>query len=623
MCYRTLASSILIPLLFTVICIAAEPPPARAVDQGESLLLDNGIVSLRISKKNFEINSIRCKLPDFDEPMELGNGADAAYFDFNGGPTTLPAELEAKRPRAGYQRLSNWVKLLQIVRDGPEFAEVALVGGPTTFFPFANETHWVLPRGQSGFYAYSIYTHDATMPAARIDQTRFVIKGARGTNVFTHHVVDDRRKGPYPNGKVVEQVQDATERFADGSVYTKYDNAAFNCDDFVHGMAGPRCGIWTIWPSHEFLNGGPLRQDLTVHEENTLLAMLQSVHYGAGAVEVAAGDSWSHLYGPLFFYINQGESIDAMWNDAKRRAEVERASWPYKWLAHREYPHQRGIVTGEVKLGDEHPATNAWVVLAPPGDVDWAQSASGYMFWTKTDERGRFSISNVRPRSYNLFVSGADQFIDFCKQDITVGPDQTLNLGTLEWLPITHGRRLWQIGVADRSTREFRDGESPRNFDTFKNYFRDFPDDVTFTIGRSSERDDWYYAQWSWFNKRPWWTIRFDLPSAQSGKATLTLGITSVQPAGEAVVKVNGTQVASLSFKKTGAAGYRSGSQDSTYSLREVEFDAALLIAGTNEITLGLSGAQPVPATSEELRRQKRPAGAIMYDAIRLEVAPQ
>jgi hypothetical protein len=57
------------------------------------------------------------------------------------------------------------------------------------------------------------------------------------------------------------------------------------------------------------------------------------------------------------------------------------------------------------------------------------------------------------------------------------------------------------------------------------------------------------------------------------------------------------------------------------YNLIPIEFDASLLKAGTNEITLGHSRPEKMP-TGEELKREKRPPGDIMYDAIRLEVAP-
>src|SRR4029079_10220598 len=123
-----------VALSIATVSRAAETAPARVIDQPDFIVLDNGIVSLRISRKNFEINSIRYTPSDADGPIELGNGADAAYFDFNGGPTTLPAEMESKRPRAGYQRLGNWVKSMQVMRDGPDFADVATVGGPTSLF---------------------------------------------------------------------------------------------------------------------------------------------------------------------------------------------------------------------------------------------------------------------------------------------------------------------------------------------------------------------------------------------------------------------------------------------------------------------------------------------------------
>ena len=603
---------------------AAQAPPVRVAEDDKSITLDNDLLALTFSKQRVEFNSI--KLYDRDgQTRELGNGADALYFDVNGGAKTLPPDLEAKRPRAGYFRLGQWGKSIKLIADNPERAEVVVSGGPTQMFPFENETHWVLPRGTSGVYAYSIYRHGKGMPAAFIDQTRFVIKGVPGTKLFTNHVVDDRRKGPFPTGKVAETVQDATVRFEDGSVYTKYDLTAFNCDDQLHGMAGSGVGIWTIWPSREFLNGGPLRQDLTVHEENVLLAMFQSVHFGAGQVSVADDEEWSKCYGPVFFYVNTGESVDAMFDDAKRRAADERAGWPFAWLKNQDYAIERSRVTGRVQMSDDTSTAGAWAILSPSsdGDLDWALSAKGYQFWTKLDADGRFEIDKVRPGRYTLAVSGADQFVDFKKTDIEVKPNSATDLGTLTWTPIAHGKKLWQIGIADRSTREFRDGDNPRNYDTFKNYFKAFPSDVTFTIGASREKEDWNYAQWAWFNSKPYWTIRFDIGNdvSRAGKATLTLGIAAAQPAGDVIINVNGTEVARFSLKKSGAAAYRSASQDSAYNLKLVEFDASLLKPGNNELTLGQSKMIAIP-TGEELKKAKRPAGAIMYDAIRLEVAP-
>ena len=120
-----------------------------------------------------------------------------------------------------------------------------------------------------------------------------------------------------------------------------------------------------------------------------------------------------------------------------------------------------------------------------------------------------------------------------------------------------------------------------------------------------------------------------------AGKATLTVGAAAANPighpptshegpAGERAtniqVKVNGTQVGVLDFVKSGAAAYRSGNQDSLYQVKIIAFDASLLKPGTNEITLGHAEAIPIPPIDEQKRGR---VGCVMYDAIRLEVAPR
>ena len=59
---------------------------------------------------------------------------------------------------------------------------------------------------------------------------------------------------------------DATDRYASGQIYTKYDNSQFVADELVYGMAGSQMGLWMILPGREYINGGPLHQELTVHK---------------------------------------------------------------------------------------------------------------------------------------------------------------------------------------------------------------------------------------------------------------------------------------------------------------------------------------------------------------------
>jgi rhamnogalacturonan endolyase len=580
---------------------APMPSPAKVSERDNAVTLDNGIVSLTLAKRGGRISSIQFRRDD-GQCIEMCSGRDSLYFDADGGRVHPVADADC-----------------QIVRAGPDMAEVVLAGKPSSRFPFESEMHLVLPRGQPGFYLYAVYRHGPGMAAGGIGETRFVIKGVPGTQIFTHHVVDDDRKGPFPVAGIVREVQDATWLLEDGSYYTKYNNAAFLADHHVHGMAGHGLGIWMIFASNEFIGGGPFKQELTVHKDNTLLAMLVGGHFGSGGLRFKADEPWDKVYGPVFVYFNQGASVEALWEDAKQRAETEVATWPYAWLKRADYPTERGTVSGRVTLADGTDARGAWAMLVPP-DEDWTQVIKGYDYWARVGPDGRFVLSNVRPGCYALVFAGANQFDEFRVPNVEVKAGGT-DLGELTWQPVKHGRTLWQIGVADRSAGEFKGGDNYRHYENFLRYPREFPEDVTFDVGKSKEREDWNFAQWAWYSRKPCWTIRFDLTNSCKGNATLTLGFASVNPPHGKVtnleVKVNGREVLVVHLAKSGAAGYRSGDEDSRYNVVCVPFDAALLRPGRNEITLGHAEAKPFPADAQ----RKGVPGEVMYDALRLEVA--
>jgi hypothetical protein len=298
---------------------------------------------------------------------------------------------------------------------------------------------------------------------------------------------------------------------------------------------------------------------------------------------------------------------------------AEIAKWPYTRLEHKEYPLKRGTVSGTLRLTNGTSAKDVWVLLSPPGE-EWAQVFKGYDFWTRADDKGRFTLTNVRPGRYTLTAIGANQFEDLRWENVEV-KEGTNDLGELTWKPVTHGRTLWQIGVADRSSHEFKGGDNYRHYDNFLRYLREFPDDVTFVIGKSREAEDRNFAQWATYSKRPCWTIKFDLPEEVKGKATLTIGFTSAHPPrgsrANLQVKVNDQQVEVIRLPKPGTSGYRSGSGDSPYHVVPVTFDAARLKKGPNEITLG--HAEAVPAAEH----RRGVPGQVMYDAVRLEVDPE
>ena len=50
-------------------------------------------------------------------------------------------------------------------------------------------------------------------------------------------------------------------------------------------------------------------------------------------------------------------------------------------------------------------------------------------------------------------------------------------------------------------SQEFKGGDNYRHYDNFPRYPKEFPEDVTFTIGKSKEDEDWNFAQWSIYSK--------------------------------------------------------------------------------------------------------------------------
>jgi len=502
---------------------------------------------------------------------------------------------------------------------------------PTPLFPFDVDWHYVLFRGQSGFYVYVELHHDKTQPAVTYYQNRFVVKTVMD-GTFTHWAIGGDKFLPIPQAGIAKEVSDATFRLADGTIKTKYMNSVYWSQVPVYGYVGRHRGLWMIEASPEYHNGGPIKQGQTLHD-NVMLRVMQSVHFGASAVDIAAGEDFHKVYGPFLVYANRGDGPEALWQDAWKQYQTQRANWPYQWVASPDYIKQRGDVRGTVDLerdGQRSPAHDAWAILTPTGN-DWTAQTKGYAFWQKLDDSGHFDLPHVIPGSYDLYVTGADQPRDFRHQDVMLSANESIDLGTLDWKDESRGQQLWQIGRFDRSAGEFRDGDHARNFEMYKRYPKAFPDDVDYTVGQSDASHDWNYAQWTVYQKRPDWRIHFTLPESPptARTATLTIGFASAQPArGKALtdlrVVVNGVEIAAIHLPKTGTAGYRGGVQDSKYNLRTLTFAANLLKPGANVISLRHADAAPLPAFEQAQKGTRIPAnttpGQVMYDALRLEL---
>lgn len=402
-----------------------------------------------------------------------------------------------------------------------------------------------------------------------------------------------------------------------GLITDKYHFFADAGDHFVHGWISTQkqIGCWVVYGSTESQNGGPTKQHNTAHFPRMLFKILTCGHYGSGSgLDLAAGEEWQKIYGPWMLYFNSGGDRDALWADAKKESEIQRAAWPPAWMNNPEFPPAaaRGAVKGRIEISDpQDPAAlpaNAWVGLAAP-EPDWQKQGKGYQFWVHAAADGSFNIPNVRVGEYTLYAFTNGVMDEYRHDGVKVVAGGTVDLGPLAWTPVRDGKQVWQIGTPDRTAKEFRHGDDYRQWGLWLKYPEDFPNGVNFVIGQSKERTDWNYAQVNVQKNGQWvgttWNILFDMAQAPAmGTATLRLGLASAQNA-KLTVYLNGQAVGGFRTAADNAM-IRAGIHGQ-YAEEDVPFDAVLLKPGRNTISLEQSAGG---------NAQK----SVMYDCVRLEL---
>jgi len=332
----------------------------------------------------------------------------------------------------------------------------------------------------------------------------------------------------------------------------------------------------------------------------------------------------------------------ALWEDAVAKSKSVKAAWPYSWVEGVDYPHKdgRASVTGQLVLDDPQAVKKTLphltVGLAHPNYqgagagyqtrggngnvVTWAHDGDYYQFWVDGAEDGRFTIPNVRPGKYTLHAFADGVLGEFAKADITVEAGKKIDLGKLDWKPVRFGKQIWEIGYPDRTSDKFLKGDDA-NYWLWGwplRYAGLFPNDVTYTIGKSNPAKDWFFEEvphstttawlnpaakdpynqrFGWVNTPPskddpwrdWgrgqattWTVKFNLPKAAQGTAVLRLALAGAD-GGSLAIGVNGQDAGSIRPVSTNALRYNTD-KGAWYQYIQ-KFDASLMKAGENQIT--------------------------------------
>jgi len=658
--------------------------PVTLTDNGDSWTLDNGIVKIRIAKRDANLSSI------------VYHGVEVLSRDSNNWeqrPTgTITSSVTIDPASNGGERAEVSVKGVFNPNPNPTAGAGGRGGGRAGM---DLETRYTLERGTSGFYTYTEYTHHASYPTAGEGESRFILEDLNST--FDWRSVDKDRNQLESLVPENHEIHAKEQSIYDSGIYKNsvehkysYNAPMYKLQAWGWSSTKDHIGVYFINPSNEYIMGGPERLDLIDHfsapgsaaSKAIVLDYWTSGHYGGGSItSVPAGEEWKHVAGPIFVYLNalanpkdpsqaeldrltatSGSGMPAvpvelhdnalaLWNDAVAKSKEVKAAWPYDWVEGMDYPHKdgRGTVTGQLVLEDPQAASKLLPNLnvglshanykgsgtgfsgrAGNGPViTWPHDGNYYQFWTDGTPDGRFTIANVRPGTYTLHAFANGVLGEYAKADITVEAGKKIDLGKLDWQPVRYGKQIWEIGYPDRTGDKFFKGDADNYWlwGWGLRYAGLFPNDITYTIGKSDYHKDWFFQEvphsttTAWmnpdakdpYNQRfgwvaipptsadPWpqwgkgrattWTVKFNMPKASQGTAILRVALAGADGGngneasapGSLSIGVNGQVVGTIHPVATNALRYNTNKGVWNQYLQK--FDASLLKPGENEMT--------------------------------------
>jgi len=649
-------------LLVACACNSTDPVKLEQTDQ--VYILDNGIVRAQIAKASGDIVSLRYQgremfatfltdsgEPDLerDPPGENLEGLNRGMTDHQYGFWSHDAmgkrgsgEATAK---VTMDPSSNGGRRAEVSVKGISGGKRALGTGPGANrdngdFYADVEIRFALLRGESGIYTYSIFEHKRGYPATSITEARFCMKL---NDIFDWMLNDEKRNKLYPK-------EDRENKY--NYTANQFQNRAFGWASTKEGI-----GCFLINPSMEYMSGGPTKVEFLTHRDTNQIAApcvlnyWRSSHYGGAVVSVGIDEHWVKVIGPFMIYCNRGSDPQAILRDARSKQAAEESEWPYGWVDAPAYltAGERGGIKGRLVLLDPlapegASMSNVMVGLTSSDygiqaggagrsfEVDWQRDAKFYQFWVQATDEGTFSIPNVYPGTYTLRAFADGVLGEFARTDVEIEAGRMIDLGRIQWTPLRYGRQLWDIGVANRNSREFLKGGDYYHDGMQAMYAELFPEDVRYVVGKSDFTRDIYFqhvphldeeaskaaaeqaakkGQRFFFGppqvgKATPWTIEFDLPEAPvAERAILRLAISGTG-APRIEVEVNGKAAGEVELAMPDSTfSERNGIQGIWYQ-RELAFDTVMLKAGSNAITL------TVPAGNL--------GAGVMYDYVRLEL---
>jgi len=510
----------------------------------------------------------------------------------------------------------------------------------TNVTPCDADIHYVLKKGDTGIYTYSILEHKTTYPSFDLGSWRQVMwiapDASNANNYLCERIyVDSLRNWQMPSiydfsqasSTGIAEIVKLNTGVQTGGYDGKYEYCSSSFwEDLCYGHASNVNGIgsWFVYGSPEFFNEGPTYHDLNA-AAGIIHSCMNTVHYNTQGFTVPSGEYWTKIYGPYLIYTSTKSTGAANWADAKARVVKEKAEWPYAWLTNTtQYPvaSGRGTITGKFIISDPlKPAVtgkNAWVGVTILSNAlnQWQMEEKNYQYWVKTDASGNFTIKNVRPGTYSFFGYSDGAVGEYTQSNVTVTAGGTTALGNVTWnIARTNGSLVWEIGVPNRTTDEYKFGhkEYMQGF-VYENFYQTFASPIEYNVANNNWSTALPYAHCPYKaadgTLSSWkWRLNFTLPANTSltGNAILTIAYAGADDA-QQWIYVNGESSLFTNYYPEYGGGNTMIRQANygKYSYKKITIPMSKLKIGTNTITLLMPSSSAL-------------SNHIMYDYISLE----
>ena len=643
--------------------------PVTLTDNGDSWTLDNGIVKLAVAKRDGNVSALV-----YHGVSIITRGRE--WEQTPSGAVTSTVTIDPAKN--GGERAEVAVKGVNSGGTGGRGGgmdietRITMERGTSGFYTYDEYTHKAsYPFVHVGENRFILEDINPDFDWLSVGKDRNMLMSKEPED----HTIHAKEQSIYTSGIYANSVE---HKYS-------YNALMYKLQAWGWSSTKDHIGVYFINPSNEYIGGGPDKLDLIDHMtapgsasyQGIILDYWTSGHYGAGDnTEIPAGQEWKRVVGPIFVYFNaladpkdpshaeldrltatSGSGMPAvpaewrdnsiaLWQDAVAKAKEVKAAWPFNWVEGVDYPHKdgRATVTGQLVLDDPQAASktlpnlnvglthanfkgsaSGYTLLAGNGPiVTWPHDGNYYQFWTEGTPDGRFTIANVRPGTYTLHAFANGVLGEFAKADITVGAGKKIDLGKIPWQPVRYGKQIWDIGYPDRTGDKFFKGDADNYWlwGWGLRYSGLFPNDITYTIGKSDYHKDWFFQEvphsttTAWlnpaakdpYNQRfgwvatppskadPWpqwgqgrattWTVRFTMPQASQGTAILRVSLAGADGGGNRALGAGGPGAGTIGGGGNGAPG--SGTQRPGGGSAYVGSDAqGGLAIGVNGQTVG------------------------------------